>query len=139
MIVRPAYHIFQFDMGLATKDPVYEQLKADIKKNNCDNSYNDFDMDIRSVKDLKNSGVCCATLNTHYYNDLYINNIPEKYENIDATESFIGKGSLSVRKYIRENWHRVGTYSPKYYTTWTYNPALLYPVDLYLCEDCFEN
>ncbi len=104
-----------------------------------ENRFTDFEILMYTLDDFLKSDKQCALIRDHWYNDLYTNEIPGNYENSGANESFIGRGTLEIRKYIRENWHKVGTFTPKFYTTWTFNPALRYPADLYLCSDCIKN
>lgn len=140
LCARPAYHIFQLDMGLVYQEQVWENMHNDLGKYKCsDNRFNDFDIRIHSLDEFFDAGYLCALIHDHWYNDLNMNEIPAKYENPENSASFVGSGTQDIRNFIRENWHKVGTYVPKYYTTWTFNPALLYPVDLYLCDDWFEN
>ncbi|MBN2727993.1 MAG: hypothetical protein JXR53_02110 [Bacteroidales bacterium] len=140
LCARPAYHIFQLDIGLIYQETVWQNLNDDLDKYQCNEKrFNDFDIKIHSVDEFIAAGYSCALIHDHWYNDLDMNDIPAKYENSENSVSFVGSGTQEIRNYIRGNWHKVGSYQPKFYTTWTYNPALIYPVDLYLCDDCIEN
>lgn len=133
MILRPAFHIYQFDRALTYNDPIWTQMQKDIHSLNKDGDvFFDYSLNLYSVDDLINSSYTCAVLHDHWWNDLDMNEIPARYENEMNNASFIGSGTLGVRRYIRKNWHKIGDYTPQFYTYWTWNPAINYPVTLYV-------
>ena len=133
MVLRPAFHVFQFDRALINNDPVWTEMQKDIHSlNKKKEVFFDYSLNLNSVDEFKNSSYTCAVLHDHWWNDFDMNAIPSKYESEENNASFIGSGTLEIRRYIRKNWHKIGDYTPQFYTYWTWNPAINYPASLYV-------
>lgn len=123
--VYPAKHVVQFDVALMypeVRGPSVQEIQQSF---GCTNVYLNFSLKIHSVSDFLKSDCQCAVLDANYWNDLDNNGIPGFLEDEKANASFIGQGSMDIRRYIRSNWQPVADIVPRFYTNWSFNPALL--------------
>jgi len=129
-IMRPAYHVFMLDMSLIAKPQVpFHEL---YKKYDCKRVYYNFSLQYVSLKWFIKDSCNCAIFYEPYWNDLQTNGIPSRFEIPSHNASFIGKPGDSIRSYVRHNWFKVYTYKPRFFTSWTFNPAAAKKVEMYV-------
>jgi len=130
VVARPAYHVCMFDVGLVhtrkfTLEPFYE-------KYGCHRVYYNFSFEYPSLKAFVHDSCNCAVLYEPYWNDLQTNGIPARFEIPSNNASFIGKPGDSIRTYIRQHWKIGYSYTPNFFTSWTFNPAAPKKMEFYI-------